>query len=184
MRKNSFLTTAHILKGETTEEMIVLQCVLASLFIGLCAQISVPLPFTPVPLTGQTLGVMLVGGALGRKKGLFAVVCYLVQGAMGCPVFAGGVGGIAPFFGPTGGYLLSYPLVAYLFACLIKNEAKRGFFTWLLAIMIPYIGLAISSLWLIPFVGIGRILALGFYPFALAEALKATFVYHSLTNRR
>src|SRR6185503_18921023 len=87
----------------------------ASLFVALCAHVTVPLPFTPVPLTVQNLGVLLVGLALGSRRGFAALALYLVEGAMGMPVFSPhGLGGIAQILGPTGGYLIAYPFVAAL----------------------------------------------------------------------
>lgn len=79
-----------------------IKVILGSLMIALFAQISVPM--YPVPITGQTLAVTVVGLSLGRKAGISAVLLYLAQGAMGLPVFASGAAGFAVFFGPTGGY--------------------------------------------------------------------------------
>ena len=85
----------------------------ASLFVGVCARLSVPLPFTPVPLTLSDLAVLLVGLALGPGTAFAALVLYLVEGASGLPVFSrGGVGGMLQLFGVTGGFLLSYPFAA------------------------------------------------------------------------
>jgi biotin transport system substrate-specific component len=85
----------------------------ASLFVALCARITVPLPFTPVPLTVQNFGVLLVGMMLGSRRGFVALLLYLAEGAAGMPVFnPTGVGGVAQLLGPTGGFLLAYPLVA------------------------------------------------------------------------
>ena len=66
--------------------------------------------FTPVPVTGQTLGVLLVGAALGARRGAAALALYLMEGAAGLPFFAGGMAGAAYLVGPTGGYLLAFPL--------------------------------------------------------------------------
>lgn len=85
----------------------------ATLFIAACAHVSVPLPFTPVPLTLQNFAVLLVGLLLGPVAGFSAMALYLAEGAMGLPVFnPAGTGGVLQLLGPTGGYLLSYPLVA------------------------------------------------------------------------
>lgn len=85
----------------------------ATLFVAACAHVSIPLPFTPVPLTLQNFGVLLVGLLLGPATAFSAMVLYLAEGAMGLPVFnPHAVGGIAQLFGPTGGYLLSYPFIA------------------------------------------------------------------------
>src|SRR5437868_7547487 len=85
----------------------------ASLFVALCARIYIPLPGTPVPLTVQNLGGLLVGLALGSRRGFAALALYLAEGAMGMPVFSPhGLGGIAQIVGPSGGDLIAYPLVA------------------------------------------------------------------------
>jgi len=87
--------------------------VAASAFVAVCAHISIPLPFTPVPLTLQNFAVILVGLALGPVAGFSAMVLYLAEGAMGLPVFTPhSVGGLAHLMGPNGGYLFSYPLAA------------------------------------------------------------------------
>jgi biotin transport system substrate-specific component len=99
----------------------------ASLFVALCARVTLPLPFTPVPLTLQNFGVLLVGLTLGARAGFAALVLYLLEGAAGLPVFnPAGPGGIAQLLGPTGGYLMAYPLVAGL-AGLVLDLGKRTF---------------------------------------------------------
>ncbi|GAC1546824.1 MAG: biotin transporter BioY [Herpetosiphon sp.] len=94
----------------------------ASLLVALGARVAIPLPFTPVPITAQTLMVLLAGALLGWKRGGLAMMAYIAEGAAGLPVFAGGHSGIAWLVGPTGGYLLSYPLAAALTGWL----AERG----------------------------------------------------------
>lgn len=85
----------------------------ASLFVALCARVALPLPFTPVPLSLQNFGVLLVGLSLGSRRGFVALVLYLAEGLMGMPVFSPtGPGGVAQLLGPTGGFLLAYPFVA------------------------------------------------------------------------
>jgi biotin transport system substrate-specific component len=85
----------------------------ATAFVALCAHISLPLPFTPVPLTLQNFAVLLIGMVLGPVAGFSAMVLYLVEGATGLPVFTPyAAGGIAHLLGPNGGYLFSYPLAA------------------------------------------------------------------------
>ena len=97
----------------------------ASLFVALCARITIPLPFTPVPLTVQNFGVLLVGLMLGSRRGFAALVLYLAEGAAGLPVFnPTGPGGIAQLFGPTGGFLLAYPLVAWLTGFIMERGRK------------------------------------------------------------
>jgi biotin transport system substrate-specific component len=97
----------------------------ASLFVALCARITIPLPFTPVPLTVQNFGVLLVGLLLGSRRGFAALTLYLAEGAMGMPVFSPvGPAGIAHLFGPTGGFLLAYPLVAWLAGYILEHGRK------------------------------------------------------------
>jgi biotin transport system substrate-specific component len=97
----------------------------ASLFVALCARVAIPLPFTPVPLTVQNFGVLLVGLMLGSRRGFAALALYLAEGAMGMPAFSPmGPGGIAQVLGPTGGFLLAYPLVAWLAGYVMERGRK------------------------------------------------------------
>jgi biotin transport system substrate-specific component len=98
----------------------------ASLFVALCAHITIPLmPLTPVPLTVQNLGVLMVGLLLGSKRGFAALALYLAEGAAGLPVFNPlGPGGILQLFGPTGGFLMVYPFVAFLAGYIFERGAK------------------------------------------------------------
>jgi len=100
----------------------------ASLFVALCARITIPLPFTPVPLTVQNFGVLLVGLLLGSKRGFAVLTLYLAEGAIGLPVFnPTGVGGIAQLLhGATGGFLLTYPFVAWV-AGYVMERGRRTF---------------------------------------------------------
>jgi biotin transport system substrate-specific component len=101
----------------------------ASLFVALCARVTVPLPFTPVPLTLQNFGVLAVALMLGSRRGSAALVLYLAEGAAGLPVFNSfGPGGIAQLFGVTGGFLLAYPLVAFVVGWIYERTASR--FGW------------------------------------------------------
>jgi len=97
----------------------------ASLFVAVCAHITIPLPFTPVPLTVQNFGVLLVGLLLGSRRGFAALALYLAEGAAGMPMFSPvGPGGIAHLLGPTGGFLLAYPLVAWLAGYVMEHGRK------------------------------------------------------------
>ena len=102
----------------------------ASLFVALCARVAVPLPFTPVPLTLQNFGVLAVGLLLGSRRGFAALALYLVEGACGMPVFSPALlgGGIAQILGPTGGYLMAYPLVAFVAGYIYEHSSRR--FAW------------------------------------------------------
>src|SRR5713226_5754082 len=95
----------------------------ASLFVALCARVTMPLPFTPVPLTVQNFAVILVGLLLGSRRGFAALALYLAEGALGLPVFnPTGLGGLAQLLGPTGGYLIAYPAVAFLTGWIFERR--------------------------------------------------------------
>jgi biotin transport system substrate-specific component len=99
----------------------------ASLLVALCARVTVPLPFTPVPLTLQNFGVLVVGLLLGSRRGFAALSVYLLEGAFGLPVFnPAGPGGIAQILGPTGGFLMAYPLVAFVAGWIYERIDKQN----------------------------------------------------------
>lgn len=99
----------------------------ASLFVALCARVAVPIPGTPVPLTLSNFAVLAVGLLLGSRRGFAALALYLAEGAAGLPVFSLG-GGMAHLFGLTGGYLLAYPLVAFVAGYIYERSSRR--FVW------------------------------------------------------
>lgn len=101
----------------------------ANILLALCAHIVIPLPFTPVPITGQTFGVLLVAVLLGARRGAIAMVFYLFEGVMGLPVFQPlGIPGPARFLGPTAGYLVAYPLAAFATGWLVERSANSRLF--------------------------------------------------------
>lgn len=110
----------------------------SSILTALCARVSFQLPFTPVPITLQTLSVLLVGAALGSKRGGLALLLYLAEGAIGLPVFApvvGSPGGFAALFSFTGGYLWSYPIAAFVVGWLCERGLDRSFLTSALSML-------------------------------------------------
>lgn len=96
----------------TTRQIIL--CGLFAALISVFAQISIPLPFTTVPFTLQIFGIAITGLILGAKCGFISTLIYLILGAIGIPVFAQFSGGLSILFGPTGGFLLGYPLMAFI----------------------------------------------------------------------
>ncbi|MEG9435225.1 biotin transporter BioY [Edaphobacter sp. HDX4] len=123
----------------------------ATLFVAACAHVSIPLPFTPVPLTLQNFAVVLVGLTLGPVAGFSAMVLYLAEGAMGLPVFnPNSVGGVLQLLGPTGGYLFAYPLVAAMAGWIfrmprISSLYARAAVASTLATIVLF---AVGSLWI------------------------------------
>ena len=100
-----------------------------SLLVAAFAQIRIVLPFTPVPLTGQTLAVLLVGAALGKNHASISMLLYLGMGIVGMPVFAGGAQGLAYLSGATGGYLIGFVAAAYIIGWLAEQGLDRDFRT-------------------------------------------------------
>jgi biotin transport system substrate-specific component len=145
----------------------------ASLLIGLCAQIKIPLPFTLVPITGQTLGVLLAGGLLGRYKGALAVIVYLIEGSLGLPVWAGGACGALRLIGPVGGYYFAYIVQAYLAGWFVEKQHPFSFLkTAMLLFLAGLVQLILGIAWFAFFVGINNVLIMGFLPFLPGCAIK------------
>jgi biotin transporter BioY len=101
--------------------------VAANLLLVACAQVAIPLPWTPVPLTGQTFGVMFIAVLLGARRSALTLLFYLAEGAMGLPVFQPfGAPGVLRLLGPTAGYLWSYPFAAFLTGWLVERWAGNS----------------------------------------------------------
>ncbi len=149
----------------------------ASFFVALCARISLPIPGTPVPLTLQNLGVLVVGLALGSRRGFAALALYLVEGASGMPVFSPfGAPGFLRFIGPSGGYLMAYPFVAAL-AGYIFERGKQTFTRAAWAAIAGELLLftcGISWLYILTH-SFARALSFGLYWFIFAEVIKVMF---------
>ncbi len=145
-----------------------------SLLVAALAQVRIPLPFTPVPVTGQTLGVLLVGALLGSRRGTAALGLYLAEGLAGFPVFAGGSGGVSHLLGATGGYLLGFVLAAWLVGWLSERGLERSLRTAWLPFLAGEVGIyALGVPWLALFVGgLGKAVALGLVPFVAGDVLK------------
>jgi len=150
--------------------------VASSLLLAICSHIALPLYFTPVPLTLQTFAVLLIGLLLSPRLAAGAVVAYLTEGALGLPVFAPvpALGGLAHLLGPTGGYLLSYPLAAAITAILWRRVDRGVTGAALSAAVGSGVILACGALWLNLFAHAGAqtILATAVAPFIPGDLLK------------
>lgn len=151
---------------------------LGSLFVAAMAQLSIPLQ--PVPVTGQTFAVLLVGMVLGSRRGALALAAYLGEGLAGLPVFAEAKFGLAAVLGPTGGYLIGFIAAAWLVGLLAERGFDRNLFKTLVAMVAGNIVIyAFGLAWLasFPFVvgllGESGLLDLGMIPFLIGDALKA-----------
>ncbi len=142
-----------------------------SLFITLTAQLSFNIG--PVPITGQTLGVLLVGMLYGSKRGAATLLMYLLEGAVGLPVFAGGTLGSAVLVGPTGGYLAGFVVAAFVVGWLAERGWDRSFALTAVAMLIGNIIIYLFGLPLLGFLlGYDNMLAYGFLPFWPGDILK------------
>ena len=141
--------------------------------VALSAQIEIRLLFTPVPITGQTFGVLLVGALLGSRRGAAALLLYLLEGSLGLPVFAGGGSGIAHLAGPTGGYLVGFVAGGSLVGWLAEIGWDRRPLTTLLAMALGNAAIYLFGLaWLARFVPSDRLLLAGMLPFLPGDSIK------------
>ena len=144
------------------------------LLLAVCARVSVPLWFTPVPLSLQPFGVLLLGLLLSPRMAVATVGAYLLEGAAGLPVFAPGPSGLTHLLGPTGGYLLAYPVAAVLISILWRRTG-RGFSSALISAALGDIVILVcGALWL-TVAGHGSLwaaLSLAAVPFLPGDALK------------
>ncbi|MBZ5571737.1 MAG: biotin transporter BioY [Acidobacteriia bacterium] len=146
----------------------------ATLLVAICARITLPLPFTPVPLTLQNFGVLLVGLLLGARRGFAALVLYLAEGIVGLPVFSPtGPGGMAQLIGPTGGFLLAYPFVAGT-AGWIMESGRKSFARAASASLAAEVVLFAGGLcWLAILThSVAQAVRFGLYWFVFAEVIK------------
>jgi biotin transport system substrate-specific component len=143
--------------------------------IAASAQLAIPLPFTPVPITGQTFAVLLAGATLGTARGGSAAMLYVLLGILGAPVYADGDHGWAVLTGASGGYLVSYPIVAALTGFLAERNWDRKFSSAVGAMLTGNVVIYLFGLpWLAVVLGtsLERTLELGLYPFVPGDMLK------------
>jgi len=143
-----------------------------TVLIALSARISFPVPWSSVPITGQTFAILLTGALLGSRLGALTVIAYLAEGAMGLPVFAYG-GGIAYFMGPTGGFLIGFVPMAFVVGYLCEHGWDRRPWTAALAFLAGSVVLYIFGLSLLArFVSADSLLSAGLYPFIPGDLTK------------
>ncbi len=166
--------TGHVLPRRAV--ITVLAVVGFAALTAVAAQFAIPLPFTPVPITGQTLAVLLTGAALGSRAGAASQLLYVGVGALGAPVYAEGAGGWDAATGPTAGYFAGFVVAAYVVGLLAERKQDRSFATSLPAfltgsVIIYGFGLA----WLLQSldVDLATALGLGLAPFVVGDIVKA-----------
>jgi biotin transport system substrate-specific component len=147
------------------------------LLVAGAAQVSINLPFTPVPLTGQTFAVVLVGASLGAARGFASLALYLGVGVAGLPFFAGGASGGDVVVGASGGYLVGFVLAAALTGALAQRGWDRSFSSALGAMLSGNVVIYLVGLpWLAHAMGAPaldqKVLLAGLYPFIPGDLLK------------
>lgn len=154
----------------------VLSLLFVTVLTASAAQLSFPLPFTPVPFTIQPMIVLIGAAALGSRLGALSQILYLTLGLAGLPVFAFSPElpqGFARLLGPTGGYLMAYPLAAFVTGLLAERGLDRRYLTSILAMAV---GLSVifagGVMWLTNLVGVSVALQTGLYPFILVDVIK------------
>lgn len=161
-----------------------------SLFTGLSAQVSAPLPFTDVPISGQTFAVLLTGLILGSKRGALAMLAYLAEGLAGLPVFAGGTSAWSPtrigapvIIGPTAGFLFGFPIVAFVVGWFAERGWDRDWKLCLAAMALGNLVLYVPGLlWLARYVGAEKAIPLGLLPFIPGDAIKVLLAAAALPS--
>ena len=145
--------------------------VFGSLLLAVSAQFKIPL--YPVPVTGQTLVVLLIGMTYGPRLGGITIAAYLFEGALGLPVFAGGAAGAAVLMGPTAGYLFGFLLAAIAMGYLAEGGMGRTVVSTIAAMVIGNCVIYLcGALWLANFIGFGKAIVMGVLPFLYGDALK------------
>ncbi len=144
---------------------------MGTLAVAAAAQVAVPVPLSPVPMTLQPLAVLAVGGLLGGASGVAALTAYLALGALGFPVFAGGAGGALHLVGPTGGYLLAFPVAAGMTGAL---ASRGGVLRTLVACALGMVMIHVGGVAQLAVLGGDPAAAfrVGFVPFVTGDLLK------------
>ena len=144
-----------------------------SALLAISAQFAVRLPLSPVPVTGQTLVVLMIGMAFGSRLGAATVLAYLAEGAMGLPVFAEGKSGLIAFAGPTGGYLVGFVAAAFATGFLAERGMGRGAVSTVLAMIVGNIVIyAFGFAYLSSLIGMSKAFIFGVQPFLVGDIAK------------
>ncbi|SDA59473.1 biotin transporter BioY [Mesorhizobium qingshengii] len=147
--------------------------VIGTLFLALSSYIEVPM--VPVPVTMQTFAVTLIGALYGWRLGAVTIAAWLVEGAVGFPVLAGGAAGVAHFVGPTGGYLFAFPITGALVGWLAERgwNGNRVVFAFAAMLLGNLACLVLGTAWLAVMIGAEKAITFGFLPFIVGGLLKS-----------
>lgn len=170
------MTYADIVRPQSKTNSIIYNISLVvggSMLMALMAQLTIRLPFSPVPVTGQTFGVLLLGALLGSGRGSAAMIAYILEGVAGLPVFAGGLAGPAVLTGPTGGYIIGFVFAAYAVGLLAEKGWDRRMLSTITMMLLGTGMIYLAGLfWLVQFVPGGQLLNVGLFPFLPGAVIK------------
>jgi biotin transport system substrate-specific component len=165
--------SVHIQRRVSQAAIEVTIALLGGCFLATMSQVAVPLPFTPVALTMQTLALFLMAGVLGSKRASTSVIAYLAQGLCGLPVFAGGVANPLWFFDIKAGFWISFIVAAWIIGKLLEKQSNPSFFRIVSALSIGQaVIFAMGAAWLSYYVGFNKALLFGVTPFLSGAAIK------------
>lgn len=163
--QNSFAKANFLIYG--------LHCLLGSLFLGLMAQFSITLPFTPIPITMQSLGLFLLVIAQGKSKATGSVLLYLTQATLGFPVLHMGIPNSLWMIGPTGGYLIGFVAFTFITGMLLEKRKTPGILWIAFSLSVGSLFLlSIGTFHLAFFVGFNNAFQMGFAPFIVSSFIK------------
>jgi biotin transport system substrate-specific component len=157
---------------------LILIAMFASITAVLSLMPAIPLPFSPVPITFQVLGVFLAGAILGGKRGFLSQLLYVILGCVGLPIFAGGQAGLSVLFGPTGGYLIGFVIAAGIVGLIVEKNEKDKFyhvvFAMCIGLIVIYV-LGTIQLSLVTGLPLKKAFVVGSLPYIPLDALKGLF---------
>lgn len=181
MINSSYLTLRMPVAHSWIKDVLIV--VLSSFLIALCANVAIPLPFTPVPIAVQGSLILFLAAFLGSQRAVAAVALFLFQGLIGLPVFAHGASGLFILLGPTGGYLMGYLFAAFVTGWIAERLREKTPLSLFVAMgagnLIIFL---VGAVWLSQFVGLKSALILGVAPFIAGDLLKL-FVSSRLLKR-
>lgn len=179
------ILTEQLIKSKSLTANIVI-ALSGSILLALLARLSIPVPFSPVPITGQTFGILFLGAVLGSRIGVLSVIAYISEGLVGLPVFAGGTAGFLYLLGPTGGYLIGFIPAVYLVGYLSENGWTNKFTATCITMIFGTSVIFVFGIsWLAVTAGFGTALNIGLYPYLPGAAVKiilATVAVYSIKS--
>ena len=179
------ILTKQLIKSKSLTANIVI-ALSGSILLALLARLSILVPFSPVPITGQTFGILFLGAILGSRLGVLSVIAYISEGLIGLPVFAGGTAGFLYLLGPTGGYLIGFIPAVYLVGYLAEKGWTNKFTTTFITMIICTVIIFIFGIsWLAVTAGFKTALSIGLYPYLPGAAVKiilATVIIYSINR--